>query len=443
MLQNTTPIRVVATSVALLPERLKSSRPSRRNLHLLMPLLLAALFLVSCSPVGVAETPASTPTEALLILPTLPAEPERPTCSTLSLQPTPLPGSDSRFPPVGDEEHIRGAQDAVVTFIVYNDFQCTDCNYLPLARKLLDAHPNEIRFVYRPYPYTQYFDKAELAARAAEAAANQGKFWEMHDLLFERQGDWVERSPTSFKKWIQAQAAEIGLDTARFEADFHNVETAQKVQKEAEAGAALGIPVLPFLLLNGQVYTGSKNFDTLDQVVRLLVLGRRQFSDCPPWVIDPAKKYVATLYTEKGEVTLELFADKAPLAVNSFVFLARAGWYDDITFHRVIPGFVAQTGDPSGTGQGNPGYLFQNELHPSLAFDGPGVLAMANAGPDTNGSQFFITLAAAPHLNGQYTIFGRVLRGLDVLQALTPRNPQPGEVLPPGDKLLRVTVQEQ
>lgn len=406
-----------------------------------LPLLFLFL-LVACLPFGPSATPASTPTEVEIILPTLP-QPTQPSCNTLTLQPTPLPGNDSRFPPVTDEDHVRGAQDAVVTIVVYNDFQCTDCNYLPLSQKLLEAHPQEIRFVYRPYPYTQYFDKAELAARAAEAAALQGKFWEMHDLLFERQAEWVERSPASFEKWVKARAAELGLDSARFEADFSSAETVQKVQQEAEAGAALGIPVLPFLLVNGQIYTASKNFDTLDQVVRLLMLGTRQFSECPPWVIDPSKKYLATLYTEKGEVTLELFAEQAPLAVNSFVFLARGGWYDDITFHRVVPGFVAQSGDPSGTGLGNPGYLFQSELDPSLAFDAPGVLAMANSGPDTNGSQFFITLAAAPHLNGQYTIFGRVLRGLDVLQALTPRNPQPGEVLPPGDKLLRVVIQEQ
>ncbi len=405
-------------------------------------ILLLLLFLTACQPANPTASPPPTPTAAEIVLPALPTA-ERPTCSTVSVQPTPLPGSDSRFPPVGAEEPVRGAQDAIVTIIVYNDFQCTDCNYLPLSQKLLEAHPQEVRFVYRPYPYTQYFDKGELAARAAHAAAAQGKFWEMHDLLFERQSEWVERSPASFEAWIQARAAELGLDSARFEADFHSAETVRKVQKEAEESAALGIPVLPFLLINGQVYTGSKNFDTLDQVVRLLALGKRQFDDCPPWVIATDKEYLATLYTEKGEVTLELYADKAPLAVNSFVFLARAGWYDDITFHRVVPGFVAQSGDPSGTGQGNPGYLFQNELDPSLTFDAPGVLAMANSGPDTNGSQFFITLAAAPHLNGQYTIFGRVLRGLDVLQALTPRNPQPGQNLPPGDALLRVVIQEQ
>jgi cyclophilin family peptidyl-prolyl cis-trans isomerase len=129
--------------------------------------------------------------------------------------------------------------------------------------------------------------------------------------------------------------------------------------------------------------------------------------------------------------------------VNSFVFLARQGWFDGITFHRVLPGFVAQTGDPSGTSQGNPGYMFNNEIDPTLKFDQAGIVGMANSGPDTNGSQFFITYAPAPNLNGGYTIFGKVLSGMDVLEQLTPRDPQPGLSLPPGNKLIKVTIEEK
>jgi cyclophilin family peptidyl-prolyl cis-trans isomerase len=159
--------------------------------------------------------------------------------------------------------------------------------------------------------------------------------------------------------------------------------------------------------------------------------------------INPKKQYIATLETEKGQVVLQLYPDKAPLAVNSFVFLARSGWFDGITFHRVIPGFVAQTGDPSGTGQGNPGYMFNSEIEPALKFDRAGVVGMANSGPDTNGSQFFITYGPVPDLNGGYTIFGKVLSGMDVLEQLTPRNPQPGVSLPPGDELISVTIEEK
>jgi cyclophilin family peptidyl-prolyl cis-trans isomerase len=148
------------------------------------------------------------------------------------------------------------------------------------------------------------------------------------------------------------------------------------------------------------------------------------------------------LHTEKGDITLDLFADKAPLAVNNFVFLARQGWFDGITFHRVLPDFMAQTGDPTGTGYGGPGYAFDNEIT-DLKFDGPGVLGMANAGPGSNGSQFFITYAPAPHLDGGFTIFGRLISGMDVLQKLTPRDPSQPVELPPGDKLVHVTIIEK
>jgi cyclophilin family peptidyl-prolyl cis-trans isomerase len=140
-------------------------------------------------------------------------------------------------------------------------------------------------------------------------------------------------------------------------------------------------------------------------------------------------------------VVLQLYPEKAPQAVNNFVFLTRSGWYDAITFYRVLPGERAVTGDPSETGLGNPGYLFETEIVPGLSFSQAGMLAMDNDGPSTNGSRFFITLGPAPQLDGQYTIFGQVLSGLEILTELTARNPQPGIVLPPGDELMSVTVQ--
>ncbi|HEX7974682.1 MAG TPA: peptidylprolyl isomerase, partial [Anaerolineales bacterium] len=152
---------------------------------------------------------------------------------------------------------------------------------------------------------------------------------------------------------------------------------------------------------------------------------------------------VATLHTEKGDIAMDLYADKAPLAVNSFIFLAKQGWYDGVTFHRVIEGYIAQGGDPSGTGFGTPGYAFDNEISPDLKFDSPGILAMANAGPGSNGSQFFITLAPTPKLDGNYTIFGKVISGMDVVEKLSPRDPSQGLGLPPGDKILSVSIDEK
>ncbi len=144
----------------------------------------------------------------------------------------------------------------------------------------------------------------------------------------------------------------------------------------------------------------------------------------PPAIdIDPQKSYTATIQTADGEIFLQLFAEKTPNTVNNFVFLAREGFYDGVVFHRVIENFMVQGGDPTGTGRGGPGYSFEDEFHPELSHDGPGVLSMANAGPNTNGSQFFITHVATPWLDGKHSVFGRVTGGLDVLMAIPVRDP--------------------
>jgi len=177
-------------------------------------------------------------------------------------------------------------------------------------------------------------------------------------------------------------------------------------------------------------------------VIQLQMLEARQFSECPPMTLDPTKQYSANLHTAKGDIVIELFADKAPLAVNNFLFLVRNGWYDGVTFHRVLQGFVAQAGDPSGTGFGSPGYAFSNEIT-DLKFDKAGLVAMANAGPDSNGSQFFITYAPAPQLDGGYTIFGQVIEGMDVASSISLRDPSQGLDQPPGDAILSIEILER
>jgi cyclophilin family peptidyl-prolyl cis-trans isomerase len=168
----------------------------------------------------------------------------------------------------------------------------------------------------------------------------------------------------------------------------------------------------------------------------------QQYDAYPAMVIESTRKYFATFTMANGdEFTVELYADKAPLAVNSFVFLAREGYFDGVTFHRVLEGFMAQGGDPTGTGRGGPGYQFVNE-DSDLTFDTPGVVAMANAGRDTNGSQFFITFDAVPQLNGGYTIFGQVIEGMEVVNGITRRDPlQSPDYL--GDAIESVTITEE
>ncbi len=165
----------------------------------------------------------------------------------------------------------------------------------------------------------------------------------------------------------------------------------------------------------------------------------KRWSAAPAMKIDQSKSYTATLHMAQGDIVIELYPKAAPITVNNFVFLAQQGYYNGVTFHRVIPGFVAQGGDPTGTGAGGPGYYIPNETSPDLTFDGPGVVAMANSGKDFNGSQFFITYSAQPGLDGGYTIFGKVTKGMDVVEKITPRDPNQNPQTP-GDTITSVTI---
>jgi len=167
----------------------------------------------------------------------------------------------------------------------------------------------------------------------------------------------------------------------------------------------------------------------------------KHWSSLPPMTIDKTKQYFATVTMAKGgQFVIQLFPDKAPIAVNSFVFLAQQGYFNGVTFHRVLEGFMAQGGDPTGTGTGTPGYSFGLENN-DLKFDKAGVVAMANTGqPNSNGSQFFITFAPADYLDGNYTIFGQVTSGMNVVNGLTRRDPDQHPTFP-GDAMKSVTIE--
>jgi cyclophilin family peptidyl-prolyl cis-trans isomerase len=167
----------------------------------------------------------------------------------------------------------------------------------------------------------------------------------------------------------------------------------------------------------------------------------RYFSSPPEMTLDLNHDYRAVIVTEKGNITVDLYEQRTPNTVNNFVSLARQGFYDGVTFHRVLDGFMAQAGDPTGRGSGGPGYTFADEALSEAKFDRAGLLAMANAGPNTNGSQFFITFVPTPHLNGRHTIFGEVIEGFDVLENLTRRDPQANPTFA-GDKILRIDILE-
>ena len=409
----------------------------RLPLSLIFALLLSACSnAVATAPIEIGPTGVST---EVAILPEF-------TC-TLVTSGEPSDQANSPLGEVEETDWVRGPADAAVTVIEYSDFQCPFCAGLAETLAHLEAkYPSELRVVYRHFPLIgspeqPLHDKAALAMQAAEAAGVQGKFWEMHDALFTGQDDWTGMSIEGFENWLQETAASLDLDLSQFSQDVHSEDLVQMAQDAWAKGQELQITYTPYILINGLLYPGPSDLNSFEPIIQLEMLAERQFDECPAMILEPGADYTATLHTEKGDIFVELYPEIAPMAVNSFVFLAENDWFDKVTFHRVLPGFIAQAGDPTGTGYGGPGYSFAIELHSEFNFDRAGLLAMANAGPTSNGSQFFITLAPAGHLNGQYTIFGEVIQGMDVVESLTPRDPSQAVGLPPGDLILDVSIE--
>ncbi len=428
---------------------------------ILFLLVLMALVLGACSPAATATPAAETPAElpetsepfgtatASDPLPTATTASETGAnsfdltagCTVVSRRSEPTP--ESLFRLADETDQALGPADARVTIIEYSDFQCPFCSQIaPVLDEMKAKYGSDLRIIFRHFPLPSH-DKAPLGAQAAEAAGMQEQFWGMHDLLFARQSEWTELTVEEFPAYVTELANELGLDIEKFTADLESDEVKARVQRDLDESMSLGLPGTPALLFNGQFYGGPNDLVNLSAIVDLILLEEKQFTECPPQVIDPTRQYRATIKTEKGDIVLELFADQTPIAVNNFVFLAENDWYDGVTFHRVLPGFVAQTGDPTGTGFGGPGFAFKNETAPDLNFTEAGLVGMANAGPDSNGSQFFITFGPQESLNGGYTIFARVISGMEVAEQLTPRNPATDPGAPPGDKILDIVIEEK
>ncbi len=417
-------------------------------MHKIFGVLLSAilLFTAACTPASPPTTIRPTATQASLIAKNTSLPPGTPSsqCAYTSM-PTPNVKGPSLFAPVSAQDHMRGPLGAYLTVLIYSDFQCPACaKFSALLTQIQNKHPQDIRIIYRHFPLLTVNNKAALSTQAAEAAHLQGKFWEMHDLLFSKQTAWTTLDAAQFQDWVAKQAVELGLDQAKFKRDIISPEIMSIPQQASNTAAKIPLPGVPFILINGEILKWhSTLLNNLENIINLYLLPQKQFKSCPPIVIDFSKQYYATLKTAKGDIVIHLFADKAPNTVNNFVFLARQGWYDNTTFHRVVPGFVAQAGDPSGTGQGNPGYFIPDEIEGSLRYDRPGIVGMFNSGPGTNGSQFFITYASAAKLNGKYTVFGEVIKGINIVNHLTPRDALPGETLPDGDSLISVIIEEK
>ncbi len=395
---------------------------------LLLSLALTGVILVSLSTAAAVQNPTVTPVFI-----------------TLTPRPTDLPR------PGGAADHINGPDGAYLSIVLYGDFQCVLC--LDVARTLAvlrERYPNDVRIVWRHFPQKEN-DKAHLAAEASEAAAAQGKFWEMHDQLFINQATWRTLPLDQFRVLLTAYAKQIGVpDLGAFNAALDQHTYAPLINKATQEALALDFKGAPVLLFNGLPYSGRIDEYGLDNYTRLRLLEKRWYRQQPAMQISLDKHYTATLVTEKGSIVIELYTRAAPVTVNNFVALARDGWYNNITFHYVIPGQIAQTGDPSGAGFGTAGFSIIDEHDNGLVFDREGVVAMASQRgvPNSGSCQFFITygpLRPAEDYDGQFTIFGQVSQGMDVLRSLTPRNPFDELRFPnpaPGDKLISVQISE-
>ncbi|MBK8985933.1 MAG: peptidylprolyl isomerase [Chloroflexi bacterium] len=403
-------------------------------------LLIGLLFLVACGAAETAVPPSTPDNEAATAVP-----------------PTAVPVTDAdadsflaQASIVREQDWVKGATTPVVTIIEYADFQCPGCAAIsPILDSLVEAYPDQVQLVYRHFPLNQIHPNAQKSAEASEAAGAQGAFWEYHDLLFARQGEWSRLDAAAAHDYFIALAAELNLDAARFTQELDDGVYAEYVTASEQEAMQLGLPGTPTGIVNGRIATQlPREISVWQQYINstaaLQTLADRQYDAPPALALEEGAGYFARVRLENGgEFVIELLPESAPLTVNNFVFLANEGWFNGVTFHRVLPGFVAQTGDPTGTGGGGPGYAIPNEIDPALSHDTAGMVAMANSGPDTNGSQWYVTLADVRQLDGGYTIFGRVIEGMDVVQSIAPRDPATNPNAPPGDKIDTVIIETQ
>lgn len=342
----------------------------------------------------------------------------------------------------------NGQEEGEFTLVEYSDFQCPACQQAaPALEALKTEMGDQMRFVFRHNPLTSIHPLAVLSAEATEAAAAQGgadAFFAMHDILFENQAEWSNLNREQAIETFVGYAEELGLDAEQVAADLEAGTFTEQIREAESQARQLNINSTPSLFINGypfplqDVPLSPEGINFFLDIIRLI---ERQYTP-PPQVIDFDRSYQATVVTEEGEILIDLYTDTAPVNVNSFVYLAEQGWYDQTSFHRVLPGFMAQGGDPSGTGMGWPGYRCDDEVNDSLSFDRPGLVAFANSGSNTNGGQFFITYGPAQHLDAGFTIIGEVVSGQEYVDALTPRDPEQNPDFV-GDAIVRVEIEEQ
>src|SRR5215216_5526642 len=265
----------------------------------LFPIGLFLFFVTSCATPTTTPSANATPT-IHIIFPT-PAS-----CTSIAAAPTPGPDEPSVFPPITEQDHIRGADHPILTVTDYIDYQDPrSALFVEGIRQLVEEHPKEVRWVSRTFPLISINDKAAIAAQAAEAAAEQNKFWEVHDLLFTQQANWIALPVADFEQWITAQASGLGLNVEQFQSDMKRDDIVARVNQAWEQGQKMGLPGTPLILLNGQIYGGPRDYSSLNDILQLILLGKRQFTACPAVTVQMNKQYIAALHTEKGDVKIQ------------------------------------------------------------------------------------------------------------------------------------------
>ncbi len=387
------------------------------------------LCLSACSPFSQPSVPQT-------MEPTISAAKLGPTSTSPPPSPIPIPVNPTPtlmpIAPINDDDWSRGPDTAAATLLVYCDFQSPYCvDLAAVILELATIYPEDLRIIYRQYPLLTVHDKASLAGQAAESAGQQGQFWATYSLLNSDYDEWKDLDPESFLEWLLVATKHLDLDHQQFEEDLRGGRFEESMKESFINAYDAGINGTPFIFLNENWFRLNPTQLNLEAALRLELLSFRMYESLPEMAIDPEASYLVHMQLNIGEVVLQLFPKSAPMAVNSFVFLAENGWFNGSPFHRVVPGKYVQTGDPTGTGLGGPGYFLPDEIDPDLDFNQPGIAALTSTGPSTSGSQFFITLSPLPELNGTRTIFGHVVKGLDLLRELEGRDPLEDLLTPP------------
>jgi cyclophilin family peptidyl-prolyl cis-trans isomerase/protein-disulfide isomerase len=346
------------------------------------------------------------------------------------------------YPPLSASDWTQGTESASITVLLYCDYQLIACaNVYAEIQQLLKMHLEEIHFIYRHYPLVAFNDKSLLASVMAESAGMQGRFWEMHELLFTQQHEWLAYSSEDFVQWATGAIAELDGNVDDFLAAVDDEDLRNSILLSLRAAVDSGIGTAPSTFIGSQQLLLPPSLHNLEAAFRLAQLYENQYSSYPDRVIEEGRTYIARIIVEQGEIVLQLFPERSPLGVNSFVFLVEQNWYEGSGMHRVIPGALIESGDPSGTGIGDPGYHFKLETDPALGFEEKGMVALASSGPGVNAGRFFINLAPLPDLNGERTIIGKVISGLELLEVLAQRDPDVDLLIPYEMNILDIQIE--